>query len=452
MEGIMNSINQELQQIRKQKESLETQLTELIRKETALVESLKYFEKQMETISTPKPKTENPETSEKKPILTSTPIKKQKEVINIEEEAEEDFQQQRSGKKKWYVIFNGPFRGIYTDWSIASHHITGQNVTHKSYPTKEAAKQAFDEAYKTVATEKVQTSKAFTTLNQSHLEKLTKLNSMNLIKNLPTSLEKEIGKKPTPEKFQQCWDNLVNYTEAHTTLLFYPKNRAIGPKAIFFPGAEPELIQKYFIHGFIDSLYINGTTLREIQELPSKIQNIVRHYNDTFAHQRTIFLRFHSSYPIFNKEQQLLIPSIFIAQLGVSNGNHPPKDIIERKTPSIEQLAISLSGVFFGSLKIGTGRGQKKEVRINYKSEEMVIYSKSNEIIDDRQQAILSEFEEPFEHFTGILAALPEDCKIHLCKQINKVQRHSCMYCQNSQDMDDEEGLEAGSKQSSSSN
>ena len=68
MEGIMNSINQELQQLRKQKISLEAQLEEINKKEAVLADSLKYFEKQMETTSTQKPNPitpENPDTPEK---------------------------------------------------------------------------------------------------------------------------------------------------------------------------------------------------------------------------------------------------------------------------------------------------------------------------------------------------------------------------------------------------
>ena len=76
----------------------------------------------------------------------------------MEEDVEEILQQSSIGKQKWYVIFNGPFRGVYRNWAITSSHIVGQNVTHKSYPTKEVAEIALKESYKTVATKEVQKS------------------------------------------------------------------------------------------------------------------------------------------------------------------------------------------------------------------------------------------------------------------------------------------------------
>ena len=47
---------------------------------------------------------------------------------------------------KYYVIFNGPMRGIYDEWHKASQFITGRNITHKSYGNLEDAKQALDDS------------------------------------------------------------------------------------------------------------------------------------------------------------------------------------------------------------------------------------------------------------------------------------------------------------------
>nr|GEX67061.1 enzymatic polyprotein [Tanacetum cinerariifolium] len=75
-----------------------------------------------------------------------------------EEDIEKILQNSSHEKQKWYVIFNGPFRGIYNDRAIANTHIIGKSVTHKSYLKKEAAEKALGESYKTVTTEEVQKS------------------------------------------------------------------------------------------------------------------------------------------------------------------------------------------------------------------------------------------------------------------------------------------------------
>ncbi|XP_071728697.1 uncharacterized protein [Rutidosis leptorrhynchoides] len=213
-------------------------------------------------------------------------------------------------------------------------------------------------------------------------------------------------------------------------MMFYPKNRRTGPKAVFLPEASPLTISEYFVHGLIDTLYIDGRTLHEIKEFPQKMQDAITRYRDNFAKEREIFLRMHSSYPIFNKDQQLLIPSFTIAYLRISNGNYPTRDEALRITPTVDHLVTSLAGVYFGSSKIGNGKEQQENVRINYIHKNILIYSSINEKIDEQGLNLINNFEEPFEAFTGQLASLPEDMKRQLCRQISKAPRHSCEYCQ----------------------
>ncbi|GJT89380.1 hypothetical protein Tco_1071097 [Tanacetum coccineum] len=135
-------------------------------------------------------------------------------------------------------------------------------------------------------------------------------------------------------------------------------------------------------------------------------------------------------YPIFDKEQKLLVPSITVAQLGVSNHKYPDKEEkIERTTPTMDDLAFSLAEVLAASTKIGTGSGQIDKVKINYCSEKLLIYSNFQEKIDEDQLKILSNFEEQFETFSGLLALLPEDLKQRLCGYISRSPKHHCQYC-----------------------
>nr|GEY90831.1 enzymatic polyprotein [Tanacetum cinerariifolium] len=98
------------------------------------------------------------------------------------------------------------------------------------------------------------------------------------MKNILTTKENEEMKKPTAKKFRRFWDSLINYNEVHTTMLFYPKNRRVGP-----PEASPMDVYDNFVHGLIDTLYIDGDNLRELQEFPPKAQGIIKGYNDLFA-------------------------------------------------------------------------------------------------------------------------------------------------------------------------
>nr|GEV00510.1 enzymatic polyprotein [Tanacetum cinerariifolium] len=220
-----------------------------------------------------------------------------------EEDIKKLLQNASHGKPKWYVIFNGPFRGIYTNWATASTYIIEKSVSHKSYLTKEAAEKALEESYKTIATEETQKSKQFVSLNQHLQSQTAKLNAFNKMKNIPTAKEREEIRRPTVENFQRLLDSLMNYNEVHATILFYPKKRRnIGPKVVFMPEASTKDICDNYVHGLVDTIYINGETLKELQEFPLKVQGIIKGYKEVFAKGRELFLKIRSSYPIFDKE------------------------------------------------------------------------------------------------------------------------------------------------------
>nr|GEY07182.1 hypothetical protein [Tanacetum cinerariifolium] len=211
-------------------------------------------------------------------------------------------------------------------------------------------------------------------------------------------------------------------------MLFYPKKRRnIGPKAVFMPEASPKDIYSYYVRGLVDTIYINGETLKELQEFPLKVQGIIKGYKEVFSKGRELFLKIRSSYPIFDKEQKLLVPSITVAQLGVSNKGYPGKDEkIECAPPTIDDLVYSCMEVLAGSSKIGRGPRQKDKIKINYCSKNLLIYSKFQEKIDEVQLKVLSDFEDKIELFSGLLAPLPKDLKQQLCSYMTRNTRHHC--------------------------
>lgn len=338
--------------------------------------------------------------------------------------------------KKWYVLFNGPHKGIYNDWGIANSHIVGKNVTHKSYKTKAEAEAAYKEAYKTITIENTlqkssKTVSLGTPIKQSSIPRsLNQLNAKAALDEIPSTKAKELMKKPSTEKFAKIWDSLVSYTEIHELMGFYPVIRRPGPKAVFLAHlSDPMTIWEYFIHGFIDTIYIDGPHLQCINEFPSSVQTIIRNYKTRFAKDRNIYIKLYSSYPFFDEESQLLVPSITFAHLGISNGTKPTKDELLHETPSPEHLIFGLAGVYIASSRIGKAKDQRSDARINYCSKTFVIYTTIDSEISTEGIKALEMFEEQFEKFTGHLAELPSDIKRQLCKHINTSPRHSCNYC-----------------------
>nr|GEV98194.1 enzymatic polyprotein [Tanacetum cinerariifolium] len=276
-----------------------------------------------------------------------------------EEDIEKILQNSSHGKQKWYVIFNGPFKGIYNEWAIASTHIIGKTVSHKSYLTKEAAEKAIGESYKTVTTKEVQKSQQFVSLNQHLQSQTAKLNEINRMKNIPTTREREERRKPSVEKLQRLWDSLII------------------------------------------SLYFHDNNPKELQGFPPKVQNAIKLYNDISTKGRELYLKMHSRFPIFNRERKVVVPSVTIAQLEVSNQDYPSKDVnMEPTTPTLDDLALSLFRIYTGSSKIGSGPGRTDKVRINYYSKNLLIYSHFQEKINEVQIKALTDFEDQFETFS----------------------------------------------------
>nr|GEY00050.1 hypothetical protein [Tanacetum cinerariifolium] len=302
MEAIIKQVQHQLQQKQEQKASLKEQISIIEKELQDVLQNLTQNVKSRPESSTQK-LTQASNSNTQQP---SSPSPGRKEFMKREEDIEKVLQNSSHGKPKWYFIFNGPFRGIYTDWATANTDVIGKSVSHKSYLTKEAAEKALEESYKKITTEDTQKSKQL-----------------------------------------------------------------------------------------VDTIYINGETLKELQEFPLKVQGIIRGYKEIFARGRELFLKIRSSYPIFDKEQKLLVPSITGAQHGVSNKGYLDKD--EKKEcapPTIEDLVYSFMKVLAGSTKIEIGLRQKDKIKISYCSKNLLICSKFQERIGKVQLKVLSDFED----------------------------------------------------------
>lgn len=83
---------------------------------------------------------------------------------------------------KWYVVFNGPLPGIYTDWPTAQKAVHGLPVVHKSYSTELEDQQALaqfrkkeqEDKSKQAASLTIKTYKRQTSLGTSSIEEAQK--------------------------------------------------------------------------------------------------------------------------------------------------------------------------------------------------------------------------------------------------------------------------------------
>ncbi|GJU26737.1 hypothetical protein Tco_1165358 [Tanacetum coccineum] len=152
-------------------------------------------------------------------------------------------------------------------------------------------------------------------------------------------------RKPTVGKFQRLLDSLINYNEVHTTMLVYlKKRRRTGPKVVFVPEASPRDVYDYFVHGLVDTLYINDDILKELQEFPLKVQSIIKEK----------LSRVHSTFHVSNlkkclSDEPLAIP---LDEIHIDEKLHfieEPVEIMDREVKRLKQSRIPIVKVRWNS-------------------------------------------------------------------------------------------------------
>ncbi|XP_010556247.1 PREDICTED: uncharacterized protein LOC104825587 [Tarenaya hassleriana] len=395
MEGIIKTIQNQISQKDNQIKMIQENLSKLFEEREELIKSLNIIIKATGGIPVEDQKSEQEKESYKVTLPTD---------IKVEEKPD-----------KWYVIFNGPFRGIYMNYAIVSQHTTGKKVSYQAFQTKEEAQKSLNESYKTM-------------VQKQPIEPKAQLSSMRIprIAQIPTTQEKEAMKQVTLEKYQSYWASLVDYKEKHTTMGFYPKMTRTGPKAIFIGEANPLLAFDYLQHGLVDSIYTDS--MRIFEEFSRKMKPIIRNYFERFAKEITIFMKIKSLIPIFGNDK--IIQSQAVIHLGVAKGELPPRDDASDYEIPDDLEAHSLLEFFKTSRRILSD----SEIKVNYASSNVLMITYNKETISKEEMQTVVDFELDFYHLEEKFAGLEESIKEQLCRFLMRYDDHKCTICKELKD------------------
>jgi hypothetical protein len=217
-------------------------------------------------------------------------------------------------QKEYYVIFNGPMKGVYDDWHKAAPHIQGKsNIIHKKYPNIEEAKKALNGGYAalTIAPPSPRDTKiSLGSIRSPTIDSIETLESrMELL-------------KITLKKYNDYMEILYNYKDQHKLLHFYPKYRdTIGYKAIVLPEASALTTYELFKNGLVDTIYFSNTKM--LSYFPERIKTVINNYFRRFAKERACYMKIFSTHPTFNTNGSEDMPSYSVIQIGISNGEMP---------------------------------------------------------------------------------------------------------------------------------
>ncbi|RYQ81567.1 hypothetical protein Ahy_Scaffold1g107457 [Arachis hypogaea] len=305
--------------------------------------------------------------------------------------------------KKYYVIYNGPMKGVYDAWEKVAPFTHQLRIIHKGgFLTLEEAKESFRE-YEALHPE--QTIKR---VDKSPIQ----TQRTGIIRNIPTRAEIKEKKRVCRSNLRETLNIVLNWTEEKRAILgYYPIAKEQLTKLVIFPEASPSDTYQFFHEfpaGFIDAV--------------KRFKNMIDNVNP-----RDISLKFINSQPIFNEEEECLVPAHQVIFMSVFPGNFQPIDQVQDLTiySHERRLASTLARVFERTQKIT----RESHTRINYKSRNILLVSSKRNEIEEREMGLLVEFESAFYNLFGLLEKLPEGIKRNLCYLIKDREDHKCQLC-----------------------
>ncbi|RYR35108.1 hypothetical protein Ahy_A10g050254 [Arachis hypogaea] len=288
--------------------------------------------------------------------------------------------------KKYYVIYNGPMKGVYDAWEKAAPFTHQSRIIHKGgFLTLEEAKESFRE-YETLHPEQ--------TLKRADKAPI-QTQRTGIIRNIPTRAEIKEKKRVCKSNLRETLNIILNWTEEKRAILgYYPIVKEQLTKLVIFPEASPSDTYQFFQYGLIDTILIFND-LKIISEFPAGFIDAVKRFKNMIdnVNPRDISLKFTNSQPIFNEEEECLVPAhqvIFIHE---------------------GRLTSTLARVFERTQKIT----RESHTRINYKSRNTLLVSSKRNEIEEREMRLLK--------------SSPEGIKRNLCYLIKDREDHKCQLC-----------------------
>ncbi|UJT32104.1 translational transactivator [Soymovirus malvae] len=398
---------------------IETLQKKLIKEQQELQELETTIAKLMKEL--PEPSSEVPKQKEPEALPAKLPVPKKR--VSWAEQAEEDERIQQilfgQNPEKYYVVFDGPQKGIYQDWGVVHNIVNGKSYGFKSYEKKEEAEAAYKTAFRTVLcnnVEKISQPKGKIQLfPQRHpqIRTVQELVEENTI---------------TREKFTIQVNALMNYSELTVLRKLYPVNTKTGVKAAFLQGADPREVNMFFKLGLISEIYLSQG-LQEITKFPSKFVQAVRKYQ-AITKGRQIMLSMVSTLPIFDEDKEVLSPFTIVNIR--PHGDHYTGRSTENRIPGDREVKISFYNVL-QKLATITEAKEDKNIFVNFRGGKILMLSQTRKKITSEMKKEVEVFQEPFTKLNGPFTKLSEEDQREMCLVLLEASRnHMCKHCEES--------------------
>ncbi|AAW56090.1 inclusion body matrix protein [Horseradish latent virus] len=303
----------------------------------------------------------------------------------------------------YYVVYNGPYAGIYDNWGCAKSATNGvPGVAHKKFATITEARKSADEFTTAAGKDRLNfvpkgelvKPKTFAKAVTSP-KKSTQWITLGTKKPKKDPEPKEIAFQPeiTIEDFQYLYDLGRKYDGEGDTTFFTTDKKNIS-MFNFLKNADPQMISECFQAGLIKTIYPSAN-LQEIKYLPKKIKDAVKKYRTNCIKntEKDIFLKIKSTIPVWSATGLLHKPKYMI-EIGVSGKVRPEESKSMESTIQKEELmdlAVLKAQTFIDSLmKIN----QREKIFVNMVDYETLVYSKNLKKTTQEDRSVINKFQQ----------------------------------------------------------
>ncbi|UBN09113.1 inclusion [Metaplexis yellow mottle-associated virus] len=311
------------------------------------------------------------------------------------------------GSKKFYTIFTGKNRGVYSNWGTVSAITAGKPLSFKSFGTEKEALIALNE----------------------HYEEVEKLPRLTRLRGMPTTAKESVSKeKPislTRKDFVYYF-NLAESSRMDEEKSYFTINKKKISFFGFLANAKPEMVRDTY-HAGLCTLIYPSSNLQEIRLLPKGVQEAIKKFRKNVLKQSDahLFIKITSSLMDWKEDGEPRLPYHWIkigtAKKDFEVPNPEEKEITEDLTEVIHDLrAQRLAAVNQQMLGIFAD----SKIRVNYSDDKTIIISDWKEKISDQDGIKISGNEAVFND--GKLDVSDETAEL-FCRYAPK--DHHCPKC-----------------------
>ncbi|KAL2455944.1 Uncharacterized protein Adt_47020 [Abeliophyllum distichum] len=367
---------------------------------------------------------------------------------------------------KFYVIFDGPHRGYYTNWIQVEPLVKNKPHKHKSFKTYTEAQKAFEDFHRTKGQSPIPFKQLFDhsqlVFSPEYMQKDIRsrprmpqfrppindsLKATMSYKTAATSSNppkipdrfKVLGK--IPEKKEdlvipdiRLEDFITLQEEARTIGETAPEKNYLGTldkkygQFIFLEGADPQMVRTAFHCGLI-KLIIPGPNFEELQLIDDKLLQSLKDFRKFVIKSPNTFmiLRFNSTIPFWD-ENNVLIRGYHHIQIRTTQQVEIDQPI-EGQSHCVSPIlledwrALSIQRVITG-LKFFNG---ESKIKVNHSSKFILMTSKTSTNISTEGIKSICKFEGTF--YNKINS--PPSYNGHLCPALRSSlgKNHRCEFC-----------------------